>query len=113
MIYQRRMVTKLEYYKKNWKLMVHLMFRTYKFGVNNDWWFTGGSSMFGYPWYKKIWMIVRIRPFIYNLKCIYFRAVACHFIDDDSKKIIGWYNHQPWWYKFHWWYYKPKGEKDD
>ena len=91
---------KFNFYKKNWKLIIHLVFRTYYFGTNNMWWY--GPSMFGYPWYKKIWMIITVRPFIENLKLIWFRSVACHFMTDEQKKLVGWYRKpgdfsKPWW----------------
>ena len=54
--------------KNNWKLMFHLFFRTYHFGVNNQWW-CSWKSMFGLSW----WKIEKYR-FIRNFKLIIFRA---------------------------------------
>jgi hypothetical protein len=38
---------------KNWKLGIHLLFRTYHFGVNNEWW-VKYRSIFGLPFYKRL-----------------------------------------------------------
>ena len=69
----------------NWKMAVHLLFGTYRFGVNNKWW-SLWDSMFGKPWRK------RINPFqIYkNYKGMKFRAQACYFVSSETLKKIGW-----------------------
>jgi len=66
---------KAKYVLENWKLGVHLLFHTYRFGVNNEWW-SLWDSMFGLPWYKKInlWQIYD------NCQAMKFRAIACKFI---------------------------------
>jgi len=38
----------LLYLIRNWKLGLHLLLGTYRFGVNNDWW-SPFDSMFGIP----------------------------------------------------------------
>lgn len=38
----------LKYYKKNWKIFLHLLLRTKRFGVNNEWW-NHYDSIFGLP----------------------------------------------------------------
>jgi len=77
------------YYKKNWKMFVHLLFRTKRFGVNNKWW-NDYDSIFGLPTLKIIMRIITIKPIIVEMTKIKFRIVACHFITDDEKNIIGW-----------------------
>ena len=47
----------IRYYLDNWKLGVHLLFRTYPFGVNNEWW-CYYPSMFGLP-FRKRWHLIR------------------------------------------------------
>lgn len=42
--------------KDNWKLMIHLLFRTYHFGVNNQWW-EPYRSIFGLPFHRR-WHII-------------------------------------------------------
>ena len=43
------------YYKKHWKLAVHLILRTKRFGMNNEWWGPyPGSMIFGDPLWKVI-----------------------------------------------------------
>jgi hypothetical protein len=79
----------ITYYYKNWKLFTHLLLRTKKFGVNNQWW-NKYDSIFGLPTMKIIWRIITIRPLIIEWIKIKFRIVACHFISDEQKQLIGW-----------------------
>jgi len=75
-------VKKLKYFRENWKLMFHLLFSTYHFGVNNKWW-SDFDSIFGVPWYKRT-----PKKIIENYRGMRFRAVACHFISDEIKLIL-------------------------
>lgn len=60
--------TKFIYIKYNWKLVIHLLFRTYHFGVNNNWW-NDGRAFFGLPICKfERWHIVN------NYRRMRFRA---------------------------------------
>jgi hypothetical protein len=61
----------IKFVKENWKLGIHIMFRTKHFGTNNKWW---EESTFWYrPWYKTLWKVLRIRPFIEELKLMKMR----------------------------------------
>jgi len=79
----------LKFYHKNWKIFLHLLFRTKRFGVNNKKW-EEFDSPFGLPTRQIIWRIIRIRPLIEEYKMIKFRAVACHFMTDEEKSLMGW-----------------------
>ena len=80
---------RLDYYRKNWKIGVHLTFRTYHFGVNNRWW-GDWPSMFGWPISKRIWAILTVKPFLENYKFMKLRATAFCFLHPDEVKILGW-----------------------
>lgn len=81
--------TRLKYFRKNWKLGVHLLFRTKRFGVNNEAWPIGkGNSIFGWSNWKIFWSIIKIKPIIQNWKAMKFRAGACHFLSDESYEIV-------------------------
>ena len=60
---------RIKFFIKNWKLVCHLLFRTYHFGVNNLSW-EPHRSIFGLPFYKIIpslllnYKMMRIRAFI-------------------------------------------------
>lgn len=82
-------MTKLQYYKKNWKLGVHLIFRTKRFGVNNELW-SHFDAILGQPFWRIILNIILIRPIIINYQTMKFRATACHFVSDETKKTLGW-----------------------
>lgn len=79
----------IRYYKQNWKIFLHLLLRTKRFGVNNKWW-NDFDSIFGLPTHKIIWRILTIKPLIIEWKKIKFRAVDCHFMTDEEKSTTGW-----------------------
>ena len=79
----------LKYYRENWKMFTHLLLRTKRFGVNNKQW-SDFDSIFGLPTYKIIWRVIKIEPLLIEWQKIKFRVVACHFLPDKEKEIIGW-----------------------
>ena len=76
-------MTRYKYFKENWKLIIHIMLRTYRFGVNNEWW-CDFNSMFGLPLYKRF----SPKQLIENYKSAKFRALACYFIDDETARVL-------------------------
>lgn len=87
---------RLKFLYENWRLGVHLLFRTKRFGINNEKWSQRRkgtipeSSIFGWPWYKILWGIITIKPIIYNYRGMRFRSVTCYFLTDEQNKLIGW-----------------------
>ncbi len=81
---------RIKYYLKHWKVGVHLMFRTKRFGVNNQWW-NNYDSMWGYSNIRKLFHILNIKQFIKNYKHMKLRAgTMCHFLtDEDYKDCFG------------------------
>ena len=65
---------------QNWKLITHLLFNTYYFGVNNQWW-SQWPSLFGKPIMKRFNMY-QIRN---NYEEMRFRACHCYFISKPQK----------------------------
>lgn len=65
---------------KDWKLGIHLIFRTKRFGVNNKWW-SNFDSIFGASFIQRL----RI---VYNWKSMKFRAGKLHFLSDESYKLL-------------------------
>jgi hypothetical protein len=59
---------------KEWKLLLHLLFLTKHFGVNNEWW-SSFSSVGGISIRKRVWNIVRIYPVIRQYKWMKYRAI--------------------------------------
>lgn len=74
-------MNRLKYILKHWKLGVHFLFRTYRFGVNNEWW-SDFNSLFGSFSLKTKFSICN------NWKFMKFRAGACHFLSDGSYKLL-------------------------
>jgi len=79
---------RINYFLKNWKLCLHLLLRTKRFGVNNEWW-SSFDSIFGWPIWKIIRGILLIRPIIDNYKSMKFRA-RIGFINLETLKKLGW-----------------------
>ncbi|MFH1608622.1 MAG: hypothetical protein ABH951_01225 [Patescibacteria group bacterium] len=79
----------LKFYHKNWKMFVHLLLRTKRFGVNNKRW-NDFDSPFGFSMIKIIWRVIRVYPLVEEFRMIKFRAVACHFMTDEEKDMMGW-----------------------
>lgn len=80
---------KLKKYKfilENWKMIVHLLFRTQRFGVNNQWWSTF-DSIFGWDNKKKIMAVLKVKPLILNYKMMFVRS-AIGFIPYEDFLII-------------------------
>lgn len=76
----------------HWKEGVHLLLRTKRFGVNNNWW-SDFDSLFGIPKTKIFISIITIKPIIENYKMMKFRSAGCHFLSDDTNKKLGWYQY--------------------
>jgi hypothetical protein len=68
----------------NWKLGIHLLFRTYYFGVNNKWWFNH-RSIFGLPLSKRF----AIKQIIESYKGMIFRITSCYFLETETQKNLG------------------------
>ena len=68
--------------KENWKLIIHLLFTTKRFGVNNQWWSTF-DSIFGIPWYERT-----PRRILLNYQMAKFRAVACYAVTQKTAEML-------------------------
>lgn len=75
---------------ENWKIGFHLVFRTKRFGVNNEWWSSFDSVIFGWPWYKILWGITMIYPFVRNYRSMKARATGKYWMTDEQLEIMGW-----------------------
>lgn len=78
---------RVRFFLANWKLGVHLIFRTKHFGVNNKWWFRYESIM-GWPLWKIIWSVVTIKGLVGNLKGVQRRAETVHLLDCKSFRLM-------------------------
>jgi len=78
---------RIDFFKKNWKLGIHLILYTRRFGVNNEWWNYFSSTVWGNPIHKILWDIIRIYPLVRNYKSMRFRAGALHFMTDEQYEL--------------------------
>ncbi len=77
---------RIKYIYSNWKLGVHLISRTKRFGVNNKW-CSNFDSLFGISFTNKIKLLYP-RNFKQNLLMIHFRALACFFLTDKEILLV-------------------------
>ena len=81
---------RIEFFRKNWKICIHLLLRTSRFGVNNEWWSSFRSIYFGDPLWKIIMNILTVRPIIHNYKAAKYRAIKLGFLHPDTVQKLGW-----------------------
>jgi len=87
---QRQLLRKrIEYILVHWKLGVHLIFRTKRFGVNDRWW-SQFDSMFGWSLQSRIWGILTLLPLFHNLQQMEWRIRNCHFLTDGEYELLFW-----------------------
>lgn len=79
------LIYRIKLLKGNWRLVIHLLFSTYHFGVNNQTW-AAFPSMFGRP------IIIRFNPFqiIENYGMMKFR-MKIGFLPKDKVVKLGWW----------------------
>ena len=68
--------------------MIHLLFRTKRFGVNNQWW-NSFDSMFGVGNLRKIYDILTLKQILNNYRMMKFRAKIGFLSYKDYDKIFG------------------------
>lgn len=77
----------ITYFVQNWKLGVHLLFRTRRFGVNNKW-TAPFDSLFGVSRKRIICDILTVRPILRNHKMMRFRAIECGFVPGEESRML-------------------------
>lgn len=70
---------RVKFYAEHWKLAIHFIFGTYRFGVNDEWW-SRFPSIFGVPWYQKI-NPLKMRDCWQGMV---FRIFACKFLSEKT-----------------------------
>jgi len=80
-------MTRIRHILRYWKLGVHLVLRTRRFGVNNEWW-SSFDSIFGWGLCRKLWSVILVGPIIDNVRLVEFRARQCHFMSDEEYEVI-------------------------
>lgn len=78
---------RLRFFAQHWKLGVHLLFRTRRFGVNDRAW-VSFDSMFGVSKRRILCDVLRVKPIIDNWKRMKFRAKAAYFVSDEEYLLM-------------------------
>ncbi len=63
----------LGYALKNWRFIIHILFKTRHFGVNNQWWSADASAL-SWSYANRFIGIVCIIPIIRNYQAAKYRA---------------------------------------
>ncbi|KKM94708.1 hypothetical protein LCGC14_1195580 [marine sediment metagenome] len=74
----------------NWKLIIHLLFRTNRFGVNNQLSSTFDSMFGGWTVQERIINTIKVKPIIHNYRMVKWRATAIGVLDKKTCEILGW-----------------------
>ena len=78
----------IKFFYDHWKEGIHLLFKTKRFGVNNEWW-SSFDSMYGLSNIRKLGSILKVKPIIFNYRMMRLRS-DCGFLPQDVKQKIGW-----------------------
>jgi hypothetical protein len=70
---------RIKFFINYWKLGIHLLFRTKRFGVNNEWW-SPFDSLFGGSLRERL-------NIINNYRMMKIRAGDCHFLNDEDYQL--------------------------
>ena len=74
---------RLRYLLEHWKIGLHLVLKTRRFGVNNRWWSRFDSAM-GISVGQMLWNIIRIHPLVDNYKLMKIRAIQLGFLSREE-----------------------------
>jgi len=88
MVFILSIYKRVKYFYKSWKLGIHLIFITKRFGVNNKWW-NEYDSIFGWSNKKILYSILTVKPIIDNYKMMKLRAGSmAHFLTDEEYELV-------------------------
>ncbi len=77
---------RVHYALKYWKLLVHLIFKTRHFGVNNRWWVSQPSGIGWHPW-QILWGVLTVMPIIRNYQSLKVRSCIGWIPHDECKSL--------------------------
>lgn len=69
----KRIIFLYKYLRLEWKLVIHLLFRTKRFGVNNQRW-SSFDSLYGWSSKERFINILKIKPIIVNYRMMFVRS---------------------------------------
>ena len=83
----RRSIFLYKYMRGEWKLVFHLLFRTKRFGVNNQKW-SSFDSMYGWTARERFINILKVKPIIMNYKMMFVRSAIGFIPWEDFMQMI-------------------------
>ncbi|WP_198401062.1 hypothetical protein [Thiomicrospira microaerophila] len=80
--------TKMQYGMKYWRLAIHLIFKTKRFGVNNQWWARQPSPI-GWEWYQIVWGVLSVMPIVRNYQSMKVRSCIGWMPQAECEALFG------------------------
>ena len=77
----------LLYVLSHWRFILHLIFKTRYFGVNNQWWSAHPSAV-SWTWRQRLVAIITVNPIIQNIQSMRFRAFAGWVPQKTAEKLF-------------------------
>ena len=78
---------RIKFFKEHWKLGIHLLLRTRRFGVNNERW-SNFDSIFGVSKKQILKDILLVKPLFHNYKLMKFRAKSAYFVNAEEYELM-------------------------
>jgi len=83
---QKKMNKRFIYRITHWKLLVHYLFRTKRFGHNNEWW-AKEDFFLGWNFKKQFWSTLKICPIYKNYWYAKRRAYKVNAMSDKDFEL--------------------------
>ncbi len=80
---------RIKFLRENWKLCIHLLLKTRRFGMNNKRW-SSFPSCFGDSLWKIAINMIRMYPIARNYKLVKIRATKLGALHPDTVEKLGW-----------------------
>ena len=66
---------KIQFMIRHWRLVVHLLLKTQKFGVNNQW-IAKHPSALAWSFQERVIGILKVTPILNNYRCLVMRSYS-------------------------------------
>lgn len=78
---------KLVWICRHWKIVLHLLLGTHRFGVNNKW-RERFSVWYGLHPLKIFWNVLRVYPIIRMYHFVKWRTIGCNTLDTETCELL-------------------------
>jgi hypothetical protein len=78
--------TQWQFFRRYWRLAIHLTFKTQYFGVNNLWWAQQPSAI-GWRCSERLWAILTVMPIVRNIQSLKVRSCLGWIPQSDCEAL--------------------------